>query len=68
VLTRPAANQLFLANRRFSADEALGIGLVDRVAEEVGAMPEVDADVISMIKEMLRTQKAALPTHSKTLR
>jgi enoyl-CoA hydratase len=33
VLSRRAANQLFLANRIFSADEALEMGLVDRVAE-----------------------------------
>ena len=34
VLTRPAANQLFLANRVFSADEALAMGLVDGVADD----------------------------------
>lgn len=34
VLNRPAANQLFLANRIFSAEEALAMGLVDRVSEE----------------------------------
>ncbi|MFP5246078.1 MAG: enoyl-CoA hydratase/isomerase family protein [Thermoanaerobaculia bacterium] len=33
VLTRRAANQLFLANRVFSADEAYELGLVDRVGE-----------------------------------
>jgi enoyl-CoA hydratase len=33
VISRRAANQLFLANRVFSADEALELGLVDRVAE-----------------------------------
>jgi enoyl-CoA hydratase len=33
VIDRRAAHQLFLANRTFSADEALRIGLVDRVAE-----------------------------------
>jgi enoyl-CoA hydratase len=33
VLSRRAANQLFLANRVFRADEALELGLVDRVAE-----------------------------------
>ena len=32
-ISRPAANQLFLANRVFSAEEALQVGLVDRVAE-----------------------------------
>lgn len=34
VVTPPVARQLFLANRTFSADEALAVGLVDRVAEE----------------------------------
>ena len=33
VLTRRAANQLFLANRVFSAEEALQMELVDRVAD-----------------------------------
>ncbi len=32
-ISRRAANQLFLANRVFTADEALEIGLVDRVGE-----------------------------------
>ncbi len=48
VLTRRAANQLFLANRVFSASEALELGLVDRVAEShddelarIEAMPEL---------------------------
>ena len=33
LLTRRAANQLFLANRVLTADEALNVGLIDRVAE-----------------------------------
>ena len=33
VLTRAAANQLFLANRVFSAEQALAMDLVDRVGE-----------------------------------
>ncbi len=33
VISRPAANQLFLANRVLSAEEALQMKLVDRVAE-----------------------------------
>jgi enoyl-CoA hydratase len=33
VISRRAANQLFLANRVLSSDEALGFGLVDRVGE-----------------------------------
>lgn len=42
VLTRPAANQLFLANRVFTADEAAELGLVDRVCEEMPALPPSD--------------------------
>jgi enoyl-CoA hydratase/carnithine racemase len=54
VLTRAAANQLFLANRTFSADEALAMGLVDRVAEshedEIARMSSLDPAVTRMIK------------------
>jgi enoyl-CoA hydratase len=37
VIARPAAHQLFLANRVIGAEEALAIGLVDRVAESGAA-------------------------------
>jgi enoyl-CoA hydratase len=33
VISRRAANQLFLANRVLTAEEALGLGLIDRVGE-----------------------------------
>lgn len=53
VLTRRAANQLFLANRVFSANEALDLGLVDRVAEshdeELARLETVD---LRMVKEL----------------
>ena len=39
VISRRAANQLFLANRVFTAEEALAIGLVDRVG------PSFDAEL-----------------------
>jgi enoyl-CoA hydratase/carnithine racemase len=61
VLSRPAANQLFLANRVFSASEAMEMGLVDRVAqsheEELGRLEGVEA---GMVKELaaLATQFA----------
>ena len=42
VLTRPAANQLFLANRVFAAREAAELGLVDRICEEMPVLPRVD--------------------------
>jgi enoyl-CoA hydratase len=54
VLTRAAANQLFLANRTFSAEEALAIGLVDRVAEsheqELVRLAALDPDTTRLIK------------------
>ena len=53
VLTRRAANQLFLANRVLSAPEALELGLVDRVAEshdqELARLETLD---LKMVKEL----------------
>ncbi len=53
VLSRRAANQLFLANRVLSAGEALELGLVDRVAEsheeELARLESVD---VRMVKEL----------------
>ncbi|HUP59506.1 MAG TPA: enoyl-CoA hydratase/isomerase family protein [Thermoanaerobaculia bacterium] len=50
VLTRRAAHQLFLANRGLSADEALAMGLVDRVAESheeaLASLENVDARLV----------------------
>jgi len=50
VLSRPAANQLFLANRVLSASEAQELGLVDRVAEshedELARLESVDARLV----------------------
>jgi len=58
VLTRPAANQLFLANRVFSASEALDLGLVDGVAEshddEIARMSALDPATTQLIKELAR--------------
>ncbi|HYC60931.1 MAG TPA: enoyl-CoA hydratase/isomerase family protein [Thermoanaerobaculia bacterium] len=48
VLTRPAANQLFLANRTFGASEALELGLIDRIGNDVGTLPALDP----MVKEL----------------
>lgn len=57
VLTRAAANQLFLANRVFSAEEALAMGLVDRVAEsheeELVRLETLDAETTRMIKALM---------------
>lgn len=57
-LTRPAANQLFLANRVFLASEALDLGLVDRVAEshddELARMSALDPATTQLIKELAR--------------
>jgi enoyl-CoA hydratase len=58
VLTRTAANQLFLANRVLPADEALEMGLVDGVGEsheeEIVRMARADAATTRMIKELVR--------------
>jgi enoyl-CoA hydratase/carnithine racemase len=56
VLSRPAANQLFLANRVLAADEALRVGLVDRVAEshddELARLAALDPVTVRMVKEL----------------
>ena len=53
VLTRRAANQLFLANRVFSASEALELGLVDRVAEDHDAeLARLESVDLRMLKEL----------------
>lgn len=53
LLTRRTANQLFLANRMFSAKEALGVGLVDRVADShEEELERVAAMDLAMIKEL----------------
>jgi enoyl-CoA hydratase len=55
VLSRRAANQMFLANRVASADEALAMGLVDRVAEshdeDLQRLESLDA---RMVKDLAR--------------
>jgi len=51
VLSRAAANQLFLANRIFSAEEARAIGLVDRVSESQ-EIPDVDPARVPFVKEL----------------
>jgi enoyl-CoA hydratase/carnithine racemase len=60
VLTRAAANQLFLANRTFSAEEALGMGLVDRVAEsheeELARLARLDPATTRAIKSHLSSR------------
>jgi enoyl-CoA hydratase len=56
VLTRAGANQLFLANRILSAEEALQLGLVDRVAtshdHELARMATLDRTTTLMVKEL----------------
>jgi enoyl-CoA hydratase len=52
-LSRPAANQLFLANRVLSADEALAMGLVDRVADShEEELARLAASDLRMVKEL----------------
>ena len=63
VLTRPAANQLFLANRVFSANEALEMGLVDRVGEsheeELGRLEGVEARRIKTLTRIASSRDRA---------
>ena len=53
VIDRRAANQLFLANRVLSAEEALSVGLIDRAAdsheEELSRLATMD---LRMVKEL----------------
>ena len=55
VISRKAANQLFLANRVLSVEEALSLDLVDRVAvsheDELTRLEGLDA---GMVKELAR--------------
>lgn len=76
-LTRADANQLFLANRVFTAEEALAMNLVDRVAEshdeELARLETLDPVRTEMVKalarcagrlsrpDMLRIARAAYP-------
>jgi enoyl-CoA hydratase len=53
VLSRRSANQLFLANRVFSAEAALAMGLVDRVGDEHGdALARLERTDLRMLKEV----------------
>lgn len=56
VLSRAAANQLFLANRVLGAEEALAFGLVDRVArshdEELARLSTLDSATTRFVKEL----------------
>jgi enoyl-CoA hydratase len=58
VLTRAAAHQLFLANRVFTAEEALGMGLLDRVGEdhteELARLETLDPALTAMVKTVAR--------------
>lgn len=70
VMSRPAAHQLFLANRVLSADEALSIGLADRVAEshddEVSRLATLDAARAQFVKGL--ALHSARLTRSELLR
>ena len=73
VISRPAANQLFLANRVFSAQDAHAIGLVDRVAEsheeEIARLASVD---VSLVKQLTihahRMSRSELLTAARRVR
>ena len=55
-ISRRAAHQLFLANRVLKAEEALAMGLVDRVAEshedELGRLEALDGATVRLVKEL----------------
>jgi enoyl-CoA hydratase len=53
VLSRPAAHQLFLANRVFSAEEAQSLGLIDAVGEpDLERLRALDPVGTQMVKEL----------------
>ena len=56
VLAPPAAKQLFLANRVLTAEEALSIGLVDRIGEscddEIQRLAALDPNSTRFLKEL----------------
>jgi enoyl-CoA hydratase len=56
VLSRRAANQLFLANRVLTASEALELDLVDRVSESHDDAIERAAALVPRIKEWTRNR------------
>jgi len=53
VLSRPAAHQLFLANRVFSAEEAQSIGLIDGIGNpDLERLKSLDPATTRMVKEL----------------
>src|SRR6185369_8219105 len=53
VLTRPAAHQLFLANRVFSAAEAQSFGLIDEIGEpDLDRLKSLDPATTQLVKEL----------------
>jgi enoyl-CoA hydratase len=58
LLGRPAARRLFLGNEVLSAEEALAIGLVDRVADvfddELERLAQLDPRTTRFVKELVR--------------
>lgn len=53
VLSRPAAHQLFLANRVFSAEEAQTLGLIDGIGEpDVDRLSRLDPATTQMVKQL----------------
>lgn len=77
VISRPAAHQLFLANRVLNAEDALEMGLVDRVAEshddEVSRLATLDAARVQFVKglalhggRLTRSELLRLSSHNPT--
>lgn len=61
VISRPAANQLFLANRVLTASEALSMQLVDRVAGDHRDAIARAATLDPRLKQWTRTALASQP-------
>jgi enoyl-CoA hydratase len=67
IIGRPAANALMIGNRVLSADEALALGLVDRVADnhDLKSLDRLDSGTTQMVKTL--TNSADRLTRSQVL-
>lgn len=63
VLSRPSANQLFLANRLFDAEEAASVGLVDGLGpvgeREIARLSSAERRRTQMVKQLTRSAATA---------
>jgi enoyl-CoA hydratase len=58
IIARPAANQMFLANRILSSEEAVALGLVDTLAgseeNELSRLAVIDSATVAVVKQLVR--------------